>query len=206
MAGVAGTLLQARTARRQRDFAFRQLSRAEAINDLNTLLLSDLAPSGKPFTVDELLARAEHIVGRQHGGSDADRVELLISIGRQYTVQGEYEKARELLEEAHRLSLALPESSTRARALCGLAQVLSRGTDLPRSEMLFQQGMRELPNEPMFALDRVSCLLFGSEIAQNRGDASEGITRAQAAEHLLNQWPYRSDGMELNTSITLPVL
>ncbi len=203
IAGVAGTLLQARTARRQRDFAFRQLSRAEAINDLNSLLLSDLAPSGKPFTVDELLARAEHIVGRQHGGSDADRVELLISIGRQYTVQDEYEKARELLEEAHRLSLALPESSIRARALCGLAQVLSRGTDLPRSEMLFQQGMRELPNEPMFAVDRVGCLLFGSEIAQNRGDASEGIARAQAAERLLNQWPYRSDVMELNTSITL---
>ena len=46
LAGVTGTVMQTRTARRQRDFAFRQLSRAEAINDLNSLLLSDLAPSG----------------------------------------------------------------------------------------------------------------------------------------------------------------
>src|SRR5205823_10549204 len=36
---------QARTANTQRDFALRQLSRAEAINDLNTFLLSDAAPS-----------------------------------------------------------------------------------------------------------------------------------------------------------------
>jgi serine/threonine protein kinase len=203
MAGVAGTLVQARTARRQRDFAFRELSRAEAINDLNSLLLSDLAPSGKPFTVDELLSRAEHIVGRQHGGSDADRVELLISIGRQYTVQDEYEKARELLEEAQRLSRALSEPSTRARASCALAQVLSRGADLSRGEALYQEGMRELPDEPTFALDRVTCLLRGSEVAQNRGAASEGIARAQAAERLLKQWPFRSELLELDTTLTL---
>jgi serine/threonine-protein kinase len=203
LAGVVGTLLQTRTARRQRDFAFRQLSRAEAINDLNSLLLSDLAPSGKPFTVEELLTRAEHIVGRQHGGNNADHVELLISIGRQYTVQDEYEKARELLEEAQRLSRALPEPSTRARASCALAQALSRGADLPRSEALFQEGMRELPGDSMFALDRITCLLRGSEIAQNRGDASEGIARAQAAGRLLNQWPFRSELLELDTAVTL---
>lgn len=203
VAGVAGTLLQARRARAQRDFAFRQLSRAEAINDLNSLLLSDLAPSGKPFTVDELLSRAEHVVGRQHGGNDADRVELLISIGRQYTVQDQYEKARELLEKAQGLSRTLPEPSIRARASCALAQALSRGADLPRGEALFQEGMRELPDEPMFALDRVTCLLRGSEIARNRGDASAGIARAQDAERLLKQWPFRSELLELDTALIL---
>ena len=37
---------QARDATRQRDFARRQLSRAEAINDLNAFLISDAAPLG----------------------------------------------------------------------------------------------------------------------------------------------------------------
>jgi len=203
LAGITGTVMQSRTARRERDFAFRQLSRAEAINDLNSLLLSDLAPTGKPFTVDELLAHAEHIVGNQHGGSPADRVELLISIGRQYTVQDEYEKARELLEQARRLSQTLPEPSIRARASCGLAQVLSRGTDLARSEALFQEGIRELPDEAMFALDRVDCLRLGAEIAQNRGDASQGVARAQAAERVLQQWPFRSELLELDGTIIL---
>ena len=64
VAGVAGTLVQARRAREQRDFALHQLSRAEAINEFNEFLLSDAAPSGKPFTVNELLGRAENILAR----------------------------------------------------------------------------------------------------------------------------------------------
>ncbi len=55
--GVEGTLVQARRAREQRDFAFRQLIRAESINDLDNFLLADAAPSGKPFTFNRV-ARA----------------------------------------------------------------------------------------------------------------------------------------------------
>ncbi|MGC1300419.1 MAG: hypothetical protein WA869_35780 [Alloacidobacterium sp.] len=50
-AGVVGTLVQSHTARAERDFALGQLSRAEAVNDLNEFLLFDAAPSGKPFTL-----------------------------------------------------------------------------------------------------------------------------------------------------------
>src|SRR5262249_23298279 len=53
--GLAGTLTQAREARAQRDFAIHQLSRVESINELDNFLLADAAPSGKPFTVNELL-------------------------------------------------------------------------------------------------------------------------------------------------------
>ena len=87
IAGIVGTVVQARTARTQRDFALSELARSEAVNDLNTLVLSDAAPSGKPFTVDDLLTRAEHIVERQQG-DETLRAELLITIGWQYTVPG----------------------------------------------------------------------------------------------------------------------
>ena len=72
----------AQAANEQRDFALRQLSRAEAINDLNTFLLTDAAPSGKPFTVGDLLARAERLLERQSAETDENRVELLTAIGR----------------------------------------------------------------------------------------------------------------------------
>jgi serine/threonine-protein kinase len=117
IAGGVGILIQARTARIERDFALRQLSRAEAINDLNSFVLSDAAPSGKPFTVNDLLARAEQLVGRRRGADEGNRVDLLISIGRQYTVQDEYAKARRLLEQAHAAARAVPERSTRARVV-----------------------------------------------------------------------------------------
>jgi serine/threonine-protein kinase len=203
MAGVAGTLIQARTARAQRDFAIGQLSRAEAINELNNFLLSDAAPSGKPFTVSDLLAGAEHIVARQQGGNQEDRVELLISIGRQYWSLDEASSARRLLTEAYQLSRGLHESSIRAKAACALAPVVSSDGEIPRAEALIQEGLRELPGESQFALDRVFCLLGGSSVAEDRGDSKEGIARVQSAQRVLKDSPFDSQLMEMHAVMDL---
>ena len=196
IAGAAGTTVQARRAREERDFAFRQLSRAEAINDLNTFLLSDAAPSGKPFTVNELLGRAEQIVNLQRG-DNASRVELLISIGRQYHSQDEDAKARRVLEEAYQLSRGLSEPSPRAQASCALGSAVARGTDRQRAEVLIQEGLRELPNQPQLTLDRVFCLLRGSEVARGQGASQKAIERAQAAKDLLKSSPLQSEILDL---------
>jgi serine/threonine protein kinase len=85
IAGAAAAIVQAQTARKQRDFAFRELARAEQMNDLNYVLLTDVAPSAKPLNANELLERAEQIVEREnYAGRAAGHVELLISIGTQY--------------------------------------------------------------------------------------------------------------------------
>jgi len=202
VAGLVGTITQARTARTQRDFAFRQLTHAEAINDLDNFLLSDAAPSGKPFTVDELLAQAEHIVERQHG-ADSNRVELLVSIGRQYWTLDEAAKARQLLTKAYELSRGLHEPSIRAKASCALATALSSSGELPHAETLIQEGLRELPAEPQFALDRMFCLLRGSEVAQDRGDAQAAIARVQAAQKELENSPFDSELSEVHVAINL---
>jgi serine/threonine-protein kinase len=202
VAGVAGTLIQARTARAQRDFAFRELSLTEAVNDLNSFLLSDAAPSGKPFTVNDLLKQAEHIVERQQS-DNAIRTELLISIGRQYATQDEDARARSVLEEAYKLSRGLAEPSTRAKASCAWANALARAGDASRAEALLQEGLNEVPEEPQFVLDRVFCLLRGREIAGHRGASQEAIARVQAAQHLLQQSPLRSDILELRAFMDL---
>ncbi|MBZ5549204.1 MAG: serine/threonine-protein kinase [Acidobacteriia bacterium] len=202
VAGLVGTLMQARTARAQRDFAFQQLERAEAVNDLNSFLLSDAAPSGKPFTVNELLERARHIVERQHG-NDASRVQLLISIGQQYNTQDEDAKARPVIEEAYRISRGLADRSTRAQASCALGSALSRADDPKRAEALIQEGLRELPNEPQYALDRVFCLLRGSVVARNTGEVQEGIARVQAAQRALKETPFDPEMLRLRVFIDL---
>src|SRR5713101_6534140 len=201
--GVIGMVIQARTTRIERDFALRQLSRAEAINDLNSFVLSDAAPSGKPFTVNDLLARAEQLIGRQQGPIDANRVELLISIGWQYLGQEEYGTARRLLEQARTLAAALPDRSKHARASCALALALANKTDLPQAESLIQEGLHELPDDPQFALDRVFCLLRGSEVAMVRGQSGEAVTRAQAAQGALSHSPLRSEVLELDNLTAL---
>jgi len=195
-AGLAGTLIQNHTARAERDFAFEQLSRAETINGLNEFLLSDAAPSGKPFTVNELLARAEHIVERQRDKHDPQHIELLISLGRQYNVLDEQAKSRQLLSEAYDLSRELTDHSIRARASCSLASALALTGEHDRAEKLAQEGLHELGNDKRFALDQMFCLIRGTEVARARGDSREGAARVEAAQRALNQAPFKSELME----------
>ncbi|MGH9869673.1 MAG: protein kinase domain-containing protein [Candidatus Polarisedimenticolia bacterium] len=202
IAGLAGTLIQARTARSQRDFALGQLARAEAINDLNRFLLSDAAPSGRPFTVNDLLAGAERILDKQQQ-RDASYVELLISVGRQYWVQDEDERARLVLEKAYHAARSLTEAPVRARASCALASALRRGAELTWAESLLQEGLSELPDEPQFALDRMFCLLRGSEVSRSVGRPQEGIERVRAAQAELSRSPFRSDLLDLRLTMAL---
>lgn len=202
VAGVAGTLIQARTARSQRDFAVGQLARAEEINDLNRFLLSDAAPSGKPFTVNDLLARAEIILDKQQR-QDASHVELLISVGRQYWVQDEDERARRVLEKAWQAARSLPEAAVRAKASCALASALGRGAELDRAESMFREGLSMIPDEPQFALDRVFCLLRGGEVSRSAGRSQEGIDRVLSAQEELGRSAFRSDLHDLRVSMAL---
>ena len=202
IAGLAGTLIQARTARVQRDFALNQLALAEEINDLNRFLLSDAAPSGRPFQVNDLLARAERILDKQQR-RDASHVELLISVGRQYWVQDEDERARRVLEKAYTDARALPESCVRAKAACALASALSRGGELERAQTLLEEGLSGIPDDPQFALDRMFCLLRGSEIARAAGRSQEGIDRVLAARAALASSPFRSDLHDLRLTMAL---
>lgn len=201
-AGITGTLAQAKKAQAQRDFALHQLARAESISDLDAFLLSDAAPSGKPFTFNKLLERAEHIVARQHGADLASRTELLISIGRKYVSQDEDGKARRLLEEAYQISRGLSDPSPRAQASCALGSALAR-SDLPRADALVLEGLRELPSEPPFTLDRVSCLLSGSAVERERGASEDAIARTRAARDLLAASPLRSETADLRVQMEL---
>jgi eukaryotic-like serine/threonine-protein kinase len=217
VAGVVGTATQAQRAAKQaaiadtqrrradaqRDFAMRQLSRAEAINDLNAFLLSDAAPSGKPFTVGDLLAHAERIASHAGGESAQNRVDMLTTIGRQYEMQDEHATARRVLGQAYELARTLPEPSMRAKAGCNYALVIALGGDSPRGEVLWQTSERDLPREPEFALDRITCLLRGSSIAQERGDMKVGVERAEAAEQLRRESPMASALLRLVVSMRM---
>ena len=211
MAGLTGTLVQAHTARTQRDFAYRQLGRVEYVNQLNHFLLTDAAPSGKLITVDELLERAEGIVEREnYEQSPADHVELLVSIGMQYCDRDEYNKALPILQKAYQLSRSLQDHSARAQASCSLANALIRQSleesHSTQAEALIQEGLNELPDEPQFTTDRISCLLSGSAVADWGGDTRVALARAESAERVLDQSVFGSDYERLNVLRILSVV
>ena len=198
-AGVIGTAIQARAARIERDFALRQLSRAEAINDLDNFVLSDAAPA----PMDDLLARAERQVARRTTGDEADKIERLIAIAARYLDHSEYLKARRVLEQAYALARGLPDPSIRARTSCDLAVTLTYEGDFERAERLFEEGMKELRDDAPSAIDRAFCLSRGRMIASKRGGAKEAVARAEAALSALRQSPFKSEVLETDNLISL---
>lgn len=203
IAGVAATMMQSQLAKAQRDFALRQLARAEAVNDLNQFLLSDAAPSGKPFTVNELLARAERIVTRQHSVDEAVRAELLTSIGRQYGAQDEVAAALRVLEQARSIADSTSEPSTHAQVACALANELAASGEAQRAQHLIREGLNELPGDSRYELDRAFCLLRGSRVARELGAADEAIAQVQDAQRALARAPFRSEVLDLRAAMDL---
>ena len=177
--GITGMLLQARTARIQRDLALRQLARAERMTDLNELLLSNAAPVGKPLAVDQLLEREERVIEHERNPDAANHVELQLSLGNQYSSEDENGNALRVLNAAYRVSRELKDPSIRAKASCVLAGAMVPVGDLSRAEALYQEGLRELGNAPQFASERAACLLHGSEVAYRNGN-SRRVHRARA--------------------------
>jgi eukaryotic-like serine/threonine-protein kinase len=189
-------------ARHQRDFARRQLARAESLNELTSYLLSDAAPAGKPFTVNELLGRAGHLLERQRT-NDADRASLLTSIGRQYDTQDEDGAALKYLGLAYRLSRSVADRSVRARAECAYASMLAKHDSSSRPETMFAEGLNELPIGAEFALDRSFCLTSGDGIALDHDDAPLAIERTQAAIQALTAVPFDHELADLRARANL---
>jgi serine/threonine-protein kinase len=193
---TAITTLQMFEARRQRDFARSALARAEALNDLDDYVLIDAAPAGKPFTVNDLLGRAAHLLERQRT-NDANRVALLQSIGWKYIVQDEDQAGLRLLNQAYEISRGISDPSVRALAACSLADALSKRETSPRPEALLAEGLRQLPAGAEFALDRSFCLERGSWVARDAGEPRVAIERAQGAIEALKQVPFDHELAEL---------
>jgi eukaryotic-like serine/threonine-protein kinase len=192
MAGATGTAFQARAARRERDIAFRQLARAERVNDLNQFLLYEAGPSDAAWKVGDVLDHAAQIVERENYSADpANHVELLITIGSLYIDKEQQDKASRLLSQAYQLSRGLQEPSVRAKASCALAVAVDE--DYARAKSLIQEGLRDLPNDPQFALDRVFCFLQGSTVAKENNDSRDTLAMDQAAERMMDNSLFRSD-------------
>jgi serine/threonine-protein kinase len=200
-AGVTGLVIQDRKIRAERDFALRQLVRVDQHDDFLDFLLSDAAPSGKPFTVNNLLDRAQRILARQT--PSPAQIDLLEWIGVDYSSQDQHGQARPILERAYALSRQSSDPSVRASGSCALAVGLARDEDLDRAESLIREGLRGLPEDPQYALDRISCLRKGSEVSRQRGETTVAVNRMELARQVLRASPFDTNEFEMSNSLDL---
>src|SRR5262249_16480542 len=102
----------------------------------------------------------------------------------------------QLLAEAYELSRGVTDKPIRSEASCSLASALALTGDRARAEELFREGLREIGNEPRYALDHMFCLVRGTELAPERGDSKEAVGRMQEAQRVLKDSPFESELME----------
>ena len=199
--GVTWIVIQNRRVRIERDIAFVQVARVYQHDEFLDFLISDAAPNGKPFTVNDLLDRATKIVAEQK--TSPTQVELFEWIGNDYGAQDEHGKARSVLDHAYQLSRQSNDPSTRASASCVLGLELSRDEDLARGATLIQEGLSGLPTDPLYAMARVECLRFGSQVSREAGNIHEAVHQMETAQAILRTSPFDSDIFEMVNSLDL---
>ena len=128
---------------------------------------------------------------------------MLIAIGGLYGARDEEEKSREVLGRAYALSRKSSDASTRARAASALAGEVAAAGEFERAEALLREAVGELGEGPEFALDRASCLLRGSYIANEAGEPALAIERALAGQKILRESGQASAIMRLRASMDL---
>ena len=203
IAGVIGILIQSRTARLQRDFAFQQLKRSQEHDEFMNFLLYNAAPTGKEFSVEELLARAQQVVEKQHSADPLRRADLLMLIGGDYSSIDRFDKGRVLAEEAYELTKKGSDRAMHGRAACILAYSVSSTGDPERGGALIKEGLSLLPDDPRYALDRIACLSNGASIARRLGRAEEGVEKSLAAQRIVEQSPLATDSLRMQTTTEL---
>ncbi len=109
IAGIAGTLIQARTARRQRDAAIRERDRANRVTEFVTGMFKASDPnenSRRDISAREILDKASGEIDTSLTKDPEIQSEMMGTIGSVYSNLGLYPEASKLLERAIELGRA----------------------------------------------------------------------------------------------------
>ncbi|HUL66771.1 MAG TPA: serine/threonine-protein kinase [Burkholderiaceae bacterium] len=193
LAGVAGIAWQAREARLARDQALLQLQRADATNRLISLLLSEGAPEGKPFTPAELLARGETWAGKLFANDPRLHAEMLLVLGDRYADVEEEARAKALYQQAYERSRTLDAPALRGNSACRLGMALMQGpvAEHARGHRLIDEGLAALRAARVPPVDEAECLASAAYAEEERGDRAAGVRYAEQALRIVDAYPGR---------------
>jgi serine/threonine-protein kinase len=179
VAGATMAVVQARESARQRDQALTQLRRAEATNDLSTLLLSSARPSGRSLSNAEMLARGERVIAKRFANDAPLRVFMLLTLADRYFDNQQYEARDRLVKQAYADARTIPDAGLRAYATCQWASDLAEHGEFRRAFALFDEVSPVLARSPEYTEFEANCLLFEA-IAGNQGN--DGVRAIRAGE------------------------
>jgi len=175
---AVATALQAREARRQRDAAVYQSSRADAQVEFQNLLLSSVGE--EPLTMRQLLDRGRGLLEQQYGDDPALLVTLLLQLAGQYGDLTDTRVQAELLARAESLAMAGHGAERLAEIRCAQASNLtSQGSYLEARRLLNQtDSLVRATRDPE---SMVQCLAVRGGLEGEAGDADSSIIAIERA-------------------------
>ncbi|HEY6126945.1 MAG TPA: serine/threonine-protein kinase [Candidatus Acidoferrum sp.] len=146
VAGLAGTLIQSRIAREQRDAAVRELARANRVTDFMTNMFKISDPSearGNSVTAREILDKAAREVDPGLNYDPRLQVEMMQVMANVYRRLGLYSVSQSLLERAIQVAEAAegPASPAVLRSMNDLGTVLVQQNRPADAEKLQRQAL-----------------------------------------------------------------
>jgi eukaryotic-like serine/threonine-protein kinase len=182
-------------ARTARDRALVQLLRADAINRLMSLLLSEV-PADKPFTSSQLLERGEAWADKLFANDPRLHVEMLLVLGDRYDDAKDYKRAISLSERALERSQGLDAPALRHYAACRLGYQLvlwAPPAQHERGRRLINEGLAGLRAARASPFEEAQCLTSAAYADSQRGAAAAAVAHAERAVQLVESQPDRRD-------------
>lgn len=180
VAGLAGTLYQAREAAAERDRAVRELRFAEAAEEFMRFLLS--VQSTRPLPAPELLRRAERSASQQFADDASLRARMQLLLADLYGELGDYKRAEAVVVEARRSAQAAGDRWLQVQSDCVLAAVHGATGRNNEAVALFATAMPAVEADPR--ADPVTtqvCYSQRSITLRNLGKADESARDAERA-------------------------
>jgi eukaryotic-like serine/threonine-protein kinase len=145
VAGLIGTLEQARTARQQRDAAIRERDRAKRVTDfmISTFKVSDPAQSNvNNLTAREILDRASKQIDAEMAKDPEAQAQMMFAMGEVYDSLGLFPQAQTLFTRALDLQRKVlgPDDPHTLTSLSHLALLLAEQGNYPEAEKLQRQA------------------------------------------------------------------
>ena len=194
MAGVAGTVWQARQAQQQRLLAEQQRAAAERqarlaqdeadlTSAMGRLVAVALGPvSDKPVLVADVLARGQTIAERQFANQPRVKAHLLRALGVMWAEGGDWARTESMLQAARVASVAAGDVAQTAQADCILAIVSAYQGDFQKAQRQVDAGVAVAlaqPTERRAVM--IECLTNRASIADAQGRYAAALADIDAA-------------------------
>ncbi len=196
MAGLIGatafSLAQMRYAQQQRDDARAQRDnavyherRAAASSGFMEFLLQSIGPTGKAYTMRELLDKAREVLETDYRGDPRFLARMMVELGDHYFELHDRTRELPLLRRAEELATASNDMETAGYAGCRLAKSAADDGDPTGAQQILDRAGRYLARLPESVEGpRVQCLRARSALARLLGHTGEALAHARQAVRL----------------------